>query len=592
MSGSLKNSATALKAQGNVHFAAKEWEKAITYYTKALEAETTADSKAPLYSNRSAALVHLDRLGEAFTDAKECIQARPNWSKAHARLGEVLARRQLFDESIVAYENAVARAEDPAAKSRYATAIKTTKSTRDRNRTTYTKMSGKSYTTEAERMPVHKLAGAISGGFKPRAGGSLELLIHAYQIGLEGMKHLEENIYRVNGRDAGNAGTNTSQELSECILLDGNAFIIPAGGDPSYPLIKKFSALQRLDVYGLGLLKYYESIPNAKTIISDLNRERTSGKDWLDGCSVFIRGSVLTAFIAHKNKDYAAAIDALRFSLAVLDEGNRVWRNVEIDDKGNSFRPTLKRMIKAYLMETQIDASRDAFSDSAKKVFTLDNVEATAQEILAENPQGEWPPAAPSSVQRLGFYVLPTARAYIALGYVWSQRARVALIEKKISKGGVALAKFDEARKSARYYDLGAKFLPDDDFRKPQTLFMALQEHLRAGGKKVSEVFKLAEEAEKLRVELSKFYESLNGSYAPRDFVNDQVKALNEYLASPGPKGGDPILKPIPTLNLRGTPKSFNPNSVLNAQFWSNLPGEVGLVDVLGFDREVKSDFA
>lgn len=57
-------SAAQLKAQGNAHFAAKEWSKAVVSYTAALKAEQDTSLKAPLYSNRSAAFVHLDRLEE------------------------------------------------------------------------------------------------------------------------------------------------------------------------------------------------------------------------------------------------------------------------------------------------------------------------------------------------------------------------------------------------------------------------------------------------------------------------------------------------------------------------------------------------
>ncbi|GAA5959087.1 hypothetical protein JCM3765_006336 [Sporobolomyces pararoseus] len=593
---------TALKAQGNAHFAKKEWDKAIEFYTKAIEAETETDLKAPLYSNRSAALVHKDRLEEALNDANACIDARPTWSKAYARLAEVFARKQLFLKAITAYEKAIERAEDPAAKARYEAALKLTKATSERNAKTYTKMSGQGkVSTEVDKSAVAKLSRAFAEGWRPKSGGSLELLAFSYNVGKEGFQHLEENIWRVNGQEAGNAGTNTNQELSECILLDPNGLVIPAGSDPSYPLVKKFSALQRLDYFGMGLLKYYESkASTAKTIIADLARRKASGEDWLPirrSCSVLIRGNVLTAFINSKNKEYGNAIEAARTSLAVIDEGNRVWKDVEMDDKGNSFKPTMKRMIKAFLLELQLEAARDAFSSSARKVFTLEAVEANAQEILSENPQSEWP-SAPLGVHRLGYYVLPTARAYLALGFVYSQRAGVDLVETRIPSGKAALAKLDHARKSARYYDLASKFLPDDDVRKPQPLYMGLQQHLRAGGKKVSEVFKLAEEAEKIRAGLTRFYEELDQSYLPRDFVQYQVQALRDWLGSPGAmpyKGVEPIhqiVKPIPTLNLRGTPPSFNPNTVLNPQFWLALEGEVGMVDVLGLNRNIRGDYA
>lgn len=145
---------------------------------------------------------------------------------------------------------------------------------------------------------------ATSQGFQVVPGGSLELLGIAYQQGQEGFKHLDQYVTKLNGQDAGQAGTNTNQELSgkrsslgtsslsllidsrepspsECLMLDPNAFIIPAGSDPSYPLIRKLSALQRLDFYGMGLLKYYQSkASSAKVIIADLNK-RLQKEDWL-----------------------------------------------------------------------------------------------------------------------------------------------------------------------------------------------------------------------------------------------------------------------------------------------------------------------
>lgn len=57
-------SAAVLKAQGNAHFAKKEWESAIESYSQALEAEKDPVASAALLSNRSAAYVHLDRLEE------------------------------------------------------------------------------------------------------------------------------------------------------------------------------------------------------------------------------------------------------------------------------------------------------------------------------------------------------------------------------------------------------------------------------------------------------------------------------------------------------------------------------------------------
>lgn len=109
----------------------------------------------------------------------------------------------------------------------------------------------------------------------------------------------------------------------------------------------------------------------------------------------------------------------------MLDEANRVWSKVDFDDKGNSLRPTMKRIIQAFKMgelfldrvglspsltsrerlrtELLLETTRDAFSESAKKVFTLEAVEAVAQQILDENPQSELPTT--TDYYRLAYYV-------------------------------------------------------------------------------------------------------------------------------------------------------------------------------------------
>lgn len=68
------------------------------------------------------------------------------------------------------------------------------------------------------------------------------------------------------------------------------------------------------------------------------------------------------------------------------------------------------------------------------------------------------------------------------------------------------------------------------------------------------------------------------------------MKALRDAVRSPSQL--DDTIKAIPTLNLQDTPASFNPNTVLNAEFWTALPGDVGLVDVLGLRSGIRGDYA
>ena len=54
--------ASDLRAAGDQHYEAKEYKKAVEYYTKAIEAETDLGDTAFSLSSRSAAYIHLGNL--------------------------------------------------------------------------------------------------------------------------------------------------------------------------------------------------------------------------------------------------------------------------------------------------------------------------------------------------------------------------------------------------------------------------------------------------------------------------------------------------------------------------------------------------
>lgn len=42
----------------------------------------------------------------------------------------------------------------------------------------------------------------------------------------------------------------------------------------------------------------------------------------------------------------AEAIEDLQLAIELIDEGNKVWKDVPYSEKGSSYRPTIRRMIK------------------------------------------------------------------------------------------------------------------------------------------------------------------------------------------------------------------------------------------------------
>ncbi|EDK45580.1 Hsp90 cochaperone [Lodderomyces elongisporus] len=90
------------KAEGNKYFAAKEFEKAIDSFTKAIEA--SPEPNHVLYSNRSGSYASLKEFGKALEDADECVKINPSWAKGYNRVGGAQFGLGNFEDAKKAYE--------------------------------------------------------------------------------------------------------------------------------------------------------------------------------------------------------------------------------------------------------------------------------------------------------------------------------------------------------------------------------------------------------------------------------------------------------------------------------------------------------
>lgn len=97
-------SADELKAQGNAAFAAKDFEKAIEFFSKAIEA---APSNHVLYSNRSASFASLKQFDKAFQDAQKTIEINPSWAKGYSRVAAAEFGLGKLDDAEKSYEKAL-----------------------------------------------------------------------------------------------------------------------------------------------------------------------------------------------------------------------------------------------------------------------------------------------------------------------------------------------------------------------------------------------------------------------------------------------------------------------------------------------------
>lgn len=93
------------KQQGNAAFTAKDYDKAIELFTKAIEVSETPNHV--LYSNRSACYTSLKKFSDALNDANECVKINPSWSKGYNRLGAAHLGLGDLDEAESNYKKAL-----------------------------------------------------------------------------------------------------------------------------------------------------------------------------------------------------------------------------------------------------------------------------------------------------------------------------------------------------------------------------------------------------------------------------------------------------------------------------------------------------
>eukprot|EP01029_Cantina_marsupialis_P023983 TRINITY_DN60518_c0_g1_i1.p1 TRINITY_DN60518_c0_g1~~TRINITY_DN60518_c0_g1_i1.p1 ORF type:complete len:436 (+),score=152.02 TRINITY_DN60518_c0_g1_i1:127-1434(+) len=96
--------ADAFKAEGNNFFKKGEYQNAIDNYTEAIKVD---GGNGTYYSNRCLCYQKLEKLQEAFNDAKAATELRPEWTKAWVRLGVASVALNDMEEACLAYFKAI-----------------------------------------------------------------------------------------------------------------------------------------------------------------------------------------------------------------------------------------------------------------------------------------------------------------------------------------------------------------------------------------------------------------------------------------------------------------------------------------------------
>ena len=89
------------KELGNEQFKAKNFDKAIEFYSKAIE-ENPSDHT--VYGNRSASFHNLKKYDQALADGEKAISLKGDWSKGYQRKAMALHGLGKLEDAYAAYE--------------------------------------------------------------------------------------------------------------------------------------------------------------------------------------------------------------------------------------------------------------------------------------------------------------------------------------------------------------------------------------------------------------------------------------------------------------------------------------------------------
>lgn len=96
----MSEDAATVKQRGVAAFKAKDYQKAIDEFAKAIE---LSPEDHTLYGNTSACYYNLNKFEDALKSAEKCIEINPNWSKGYQRKGMALASLNKKDEAKEVY---------------------------------------------------------------------------------------------------------------------------------------------------------------------------------------------------------------------------------------------------------------------------------------------------------------------------------------------------------------------------------------------------------------------------------------------------------------------------------------------------------
>ncbi|BGP67934.1 hypothetical protein NBRC10513v2_001255 [Rhodotorula toruloides] len=419
-------------------------------------------------------------------------------------------------------------------------------------------------------------------GFQYQPEGGIAVALAAWNQCELGLQHLHRTVYMVPaGLHVDLFNPDCLTMFCDCILSTELGFhLTPSPNPGDLPTLTKLSKLIEAEADKGDFRKYLtDSKWTPQRIVQDLNKRiSVEGRQLIRRFTAsLINGRIIGGFFCHYAKKHKQAVASYRLALDVLEEGKRQWAYESQGTRGNVFSPTVVRGVKVVLMKALMRGHKQAKTDEERRDFPLDEIEELADSLLEDElPESYYTRQA--GIFRTGFqFCCLLLCAYAGLAYASAYRAEEPFRNQQ--PGVPDIVNLDVARQANDWYDAAAAAMPFDWHQKRDILWAGLRLRLLTGGSTIKEVRECAAEAKRVDDFATRFFGPLPVKHEPRDFVDLQAQACEQWLCTAGPHHSpNSILKPIPRIHC---PPGFDSDTVLTKEFWEapHMEGEVGLID-------------
>ncbi|KII91507.1 hypothetical protein PLICRDRAFT_105000 [Plicaturopsis crispa FD-325 SS-3] len=466
--------ASRLKAEGNVHFASKQWTDAHSKYTQAIALD---ERNAVLYANRAACNIHMRKYMDAASDATLATEYDPTYARGWARRATAEDALKEFYRSVISWKRALEAL--PAANLNPAERTQKDQYEAGLKKAQAEKASAESTTlgdiplkrTEKGKFP-HDMALQIMPQLRRTTGtvvdrGSAWVMCGAvleFNKGVDLMKEIKRGtVQGPNGPRTSYTGkTGAVVDIVNGLLRDHRAFHIDTP--------KWFNLYNDQVSFELMSFRAWPHAGPEQLQQEVLERQRQEGWDAVrPALAVTIRGWILRGFVqgALKN-DQNVAVEFLTCAVDVLNWGRRVWKDVHRDNRGAIFDTSFVRGVR----HMRLQAYMQAYATSGwKSECTLEDLLEEAEDILRDIEKNPLPR---DTNHDPGFYLsfetYPRGRALAMKGFYHDQTAKILQNEGKSS------AAQEHFTKAAQYYLEAAAMYPEDDEQHAWFLHVALHD--------------------------------------------------------------------------------------------------------------------